>query len=151
MKHEGLLLTAVSLLTLTVGGIVFFSSPAPIAQTPSEKQVVPLASPCLGDNCVTLEEGTLCKIIGGANYVACVPGKDKWGNYDECEHPIYIPLLCRHIIEDTKDVRLYQCNAPPPKGKVGPHSQWMQEITYKCGTKCRAEFVTKKPHTSGEE
>jgi hypothetical protein len=59
-------------------------------------------------------------------------------------HPLYFPYYCRET-NRTGDVRLYQCNAPPPTGATGPHTQWMEIRTYNCGTECRAEFVIKKP------
>lgn len=137
MKREGWLL-AVVLLTLTI-----LVSLALLAPPPSPKP------PCLGNNCVMLSRGG-CTIIHFPYAPTCVPTSDQWGNQDECEHPPYFILGCT-LKSTTLDVRLYQCTAPPPPGAVGLHWQWIEEREYNCGAKCRAEFVTKKPPSSGEE
>lgn len=59
-----------------------------------------------------------------------------------CIH-ITSPFICAET-ERSKDVRLGQCMAPPPKGASGPHWQWEEVREYRCGTKCKAEFITSK-------
>ncbi len=127
MKHERMWLLTTSLLTLL---LILATS-----------KILP-TSPCLGNNCVTLAVGS-CKYV--LNYqISCIESRDQWGNKDECVHPLYFPYYCKET-NRTRDVWLYQCNAPPPPGATGPHAQWMEIRTYNCGTECRAEFVTKKP------
>ncbi|MEZ8220629.1 hypothetical protein GG496_000796 [Candidatus Fervidibacteria bacterium JGI MDM2 JNZ-1-D12] len=126
MKHEERWLLTASLLTLL---LILVTG------------ILTSQSPCLGNNCITLATGYCNSFFP----IPCVRDRDPWGNYDECvHHSVYIPYLCREISR-TGDVWLYQCTAPPPSGAVGPHAQWMEIRTYFCGTRCRAEFVTKKP------
>lgn len=126
MKCKGWLLLAMSLLTLTTGGVL-------------------LTRNCLGERCLTISTG-FCQILFSDNpfYYPCIWSTDQWGNQDECVHPHYIPVLC-DMVSRTPDTWLFQCYPPPPPGATGPHAQWMEIRVYRCGTKCRAEFVTKKP------
>ncbi len=95
-------------------------------------------SPCLGNNCLTLARGSCFLLFP----ISCVTSCDRWGNYDEWVHPVYSSSCW--LLDRTLDVWLYQCAAPPPSGAVGIHAQWMKIRTYRCGTVCRSEFVTKK-------
>lgn len=127
MKREGWLLFATLWLVLMTGWSLLTSRP------------------CLGNNCLTLATG-FCSVLfqGNPFYESCMPGTDEHGNQDECVHPAVLPFLCS-LKNRTYDVWLFQCYPPPPPNAAGLHVQWMEEREYRCGTKCRSEFVTKKP------
>lgn len=133
MKREGRSLLVVSLLTLLLTLMIV--------------RVSLTQQSCYGNLCLTTATGPCRHFFP---LPLCLPDSDQWGNRDECVHPLIIPLLCWEKSR-TRDVWLFQCTAPPPRGAVGLHNQWMEIREYYCGTQCLALFVTpKKPAVSPE-